>query len=79
MLFFIILPYIICCYTAPWLLVVGRKEHQQRRKKDVTKSNYLITLLAESGLKAMWILQHQRGYKPFKNIFGFKIKVYGKI
>lgn len=44
-------------------------------ENDVTK--FLPSLVAGRGLRAMWILQHRHGFRPFKSVFKFKTRVNG--
>ncbi|HEX8545486.1 MAG TPA: hypothetical protein VF691_00915 [Cytophagaceae bacterium] len=32
-------------------------------------------LLDRRGLAALWILQHQRGYRPFINVFEYRVSM----
>lgn len=44
---------------------------------DVTNPS-IAALWGQNALAAFWILQHQRGYKPFRTMFNFNIPVKGK-
>lgn len=55
----------------------GVDENDTELKKGLAgKIEYLLDY--DDALRAMWILQHQRGYKPFRTIFQFKLIVTGK-
>ena len=58
----------------------GVDEDDTKLKKSLMGMMGTLEYLTDEddALKAMWILQHERGYSPFRTIFQFKIKIHGK-
>jgi RHS repeat-associated protein len=46
---------------------------------DVTNAGPMVKTFAMEALKAQWILQHQRGYKPFKTSLNINVQINGKL